>query len=55
MAAVDDLDEVLEQWHPASNEFLKVNLEPAINYGPIGKTSASPTLWPSSAWVGAGC
>jgi hypothetical protein len=28
MAAVDDLDEVLEQWHPASNEFLKGNPEP---------------------------
>ena len=28
MAAVDDLDEVLEQWHSASNEFLKGNPEP---------------------------
>jgi len=28
MAAVDDLDQVLEQWHPASDEFLKGNPEP---------------------------
>ena len=28
MAAVDDLDEVLERWHSASNEFLKGNPEP---------------------------
>ena len=28
MAAVDDLDRVLEQWHPASDEFLKGNPEP---------------------------
>ena len=28
MTAVDDFDEVLEQWHPASNEFLKGNPEP---------------------------
>jgi ketosteroid isomerase-like protein len=28
MTAEDDLDEVLEQWHPASNEFLKGNPEP---------------------------
>ena len=28
MAAVDDLDEVLERWHPGSNEFLKGNPEP---------------------------
>ena len=27
MAAVDDLDQVLEQWHPASDEFLKGNPE----------------------------
>ena len=28
MATVDDLDQVIEQWHPASNEFLKGNPEP---------------------------
>jgi ketosteroid isomerase-like protein len=28
MAAVDDLDQLLEQWHPASDEFLKGNPEP---------------------------
>ena len=28
MAAVDDLDQVLVQWHPASDEFLKGNPEP---------------------------
>ena len=28
MAALDDLDRVLEQWHPASDEFLKGNPEP---------------------------
>jgi ketosteroid isomerase-like protein len=28
MAAVDDLDQVLEQWYPASDEFLKGNPEP---------------------------
>ena len=28
MSAVDDLDEVIEQWHPASDEFLKGNPEP---------------------------
>ncbi len=28
MTAVDDLDEVLKQWHLASNEFLKGNPEP---------------------------
>src|ERR687890_168278 len=28
MAAVDDLDQVLEQWRPASREFLKGNPEP---------------------------
>ena len=28
MAAVDDLDQLLQQWHPASDEFLKGNPEP---------------------------
>src|SRR5919112_2972782 len=28
MAAVDDLDQVLEQWHPTSDEFLKGDPEP---------------------------
>jgi ketosteroid isomerase-like protein len=28
MATVDDLDQLLEQWHPASSEFLKGNPEP---------------------------
>ena len=28
MSAVDDVDELLEQWHPASDEFLKGNPEP---------------------------
>ncbi len=28
MATVDELDKVIEQWHPASNEFLKGNPEP---------------------------
>jgi hypothetical protein len=28
MAAVDDLDQVLERWHPASDEFLKGDPEP---------------------------
>jgi ketosteroid isomerase-like protein len=28
MATVDDVDRLLEQWHPASDEFLKGNPEP---------------------------
>jgi ketosteroid isomerase-like protein len=28
MATVDDVDQLLEQWHPASGEFLKGNPEP---------------------------
>ena len=28
MSAVDDVDQLLEQWHPASDEFLKGNPEP---------------------------
>jgi ketosteroid isomerase-like protein len=28
MSAVDDLDQLLEQWHPASDEFLKGNPKP---------------------------
>jgi ketosteroid isomerase-like protein len=28
MATVDDVDQLLEQWHPASDEFLKGNPEP---------------------------
>jgi ketosteroid isomerase-like protein len=28
MAVVDDVDQLLEQWHPASDEFLKGNPEP---------------------------
>ena len=28
MTAVDDVDQLLEQWHPASGEFLKGNPEP---------------------------
>jgi ketosteroid isomerase-like protein len=28
MATVDDVDQLLEQWHPASREFLKGNPEP---------------------------
>jgi ketosteroid isomerase-like protein len=28
MASVDDVDQLLEQWHPASGEFLKGNPEP---------------------------
>jgi hypothetical protein len=28
MAAVDDLDEVVEQYHPAAREFIKGNPEP---------------------------
>ena len=28
MAAVEDVDQVLAQWHPASDEFLKGNPEP---------------------------
>jgi hypothetical protein len=28
MSVVDDVDQLLEQWHPASDEFLKGNPEP---------------------------
>ncbi len=31
MSAVDDVDQLIEEWHPASDEFLKGNPEPVKN------------------------
>jgi hypothetical protein len=38
MAAVDDLDEVLERFHLAQGEFVKGNPEPAKTCAPNEKT-----------------
>ena len=54
MAAVEDLDEVIEQFQLALNEFLKGNHEPAQNlFSHRDDVSlANPLSRPSRAWVG---
>ena len=57
MAAVDDLDEVVEQYHLAAGEFVKGNPEPARTLFSHREdvTLASPQGTPCRAWMGAGC
>jgi hypothetical protein len=38
MAAVDDVDELIEQYHQALDEFLKGNPEPVGSYTPVEMT-----------------
>ncbi len=52
MAAVDDLDEVLEQFHLAQGEFAKGNPEPCKGYfSPQEDVTLNNPLLPSRAWV----
>ncbi len=44
MAAADDVDELIEQYHLALDQFMKGNPEPVQRLFPIEKTHPSPTL-----------
>ncbi len=52
VSAVNDLDEVIEQWHPASDEFLKGNPEPVKKLWSHQEdvTLANPLGPPARGW-----
>jgi hypothetical protein len=56
MSAVDDVDELIKQYHLALDEFVKGNPEPVQKLFSHREdvTLANP-LGPSRAWMGAGC
>ena len=55
MAAVDDFDQALEQYHLAAAEFIKGNPEPyKMVFSRREERDPRQPLWPSRARVGAG-
>jgi hypothetical protein len=56
MAAVNDVDQLIEQFHLGQGEFVKGNPEPCKKlFSRREDVTLNNPLYPSRAWVGAGC